>query len=179
MSAMNRTSKSLCVVGCLVTVLVSALAAQPSRAQGIKRIGDYGDWSSFQFSEDGNLACYMSSEPKKTEGKYTKRGDVFAIVTHRPAEKRFGEVSIIAGYSYRKDSWAEVKIGTQTFQLFTQDDGAWAPDAETDKKLVQAMRKGRTMVVTGTSTRGTLTTDTYSLSGFTKASRAIGKACGL
>ena len=41
------------------------------------------------------------------------------------------------------------------------------------------MRKGRTMVVTGTSTRGTLTTDTYSLSGFTKASRAIAKACGL
>ena len=179
MSAMIRTSKSLCVIVCLVTVLVFALATQPSRAQGIKRIGDYGDWSSFQFSEDGNLACYMSSEPKKTEGKYKRRGDVFAIVTHRPAEKRLGEVSIIAGYSYRKDSWAEVKIGKQTFQLFTQDDGAWAPDAETDKKLVQAMRKGHTMVVIGTSTRGTLTTDTYSLSGFTKASRAIGKACGL
>ena len=179
MSAMIRTSKSLCVIVCLVTVLVFTLATQPSRAQGIKRIGDYGDWSSFQFSEDGNLACYMSSEPKKTEGKYNRRGDVFAIVTHRPAEKRFGEVSIIAGYSYRKDSWAEVKIGKQTFQLFTQDDGAWAPDAETDKKLVQAMRKGHTMVVIGTSTRGTLTTDTYSLSGFTKASRAIAKACGL
>ncbi len=179
MSAMIRTSRSLCVAVCLFTVLVSAQAAQPSRAQGIERIGDYGDWSSFQFSEDGNLACYMSSEPKKAEGKYKKRGDVFAIVTHRPAEKRLGEVSVIAGYSYRKDSWAEVKIGKQAFQLFTQDDGAWAPDAETDKKLVQAMRKGRTMVVTGTSTRGTLTTDTYSLSGFTKAYRAIGTACGL
>ncbi len=179
MSAMIRTSKSLCIVVCLVTVLVFALAAQPSRAQGIKRIGDYGDWSSFQFSEDGNLACYMSSEPKKAKGKYQKRGDVFAIVTHRPAEKRFGEVSVIAGYSYQKDSWVEVKIGKQAFRLFTQDDGAWAPDAETDKKLVRAMTKGRTMVVTGTSTRGTLTTDTYSLSGFTKASRAIAKACGL
>ena len=179
MSAMNRTAKSLCAVVCLVVVLVSALAAQPSRAQGIKRIGDYGDWSSFQFSEDGNLACYMSSEPKKAKGKYKKRGDVFAIVTHRPAEKRFGEVSIIAGYSYQKDSWVEVKIGKQAFQLFTQDDGAWAPDAETDKKLVRAMRKGHTMVVIGTSTRGTLTTDTYSLSGFTKASHAIAKACGL
>ncbi len=179
MSAMNRTPKSLSAVVCLVTVLVFALAAQPLRAQGIERIGDYGDWSSFQFSEDGNLACYMSSEPKKAKGEYKKRGDVFAIVTHRPAEKRFGEVSIIAGYSYRKDSWAEVKIGRQTFQLFTQDDGAWAPDTETDEKLVRAMRKGRTMVVTGTSTRGTLTTDTYSLSGFTKASRAIAKACGL
>ncbi len=179
MSAMNRTAKSLCTVVCLVVVLVSALAAQPSRAQGIKRIGDYGDWSSFQFSEDGNLACYMSSEPKKAQGEYKKRGDVFAIVTHRPAEKRFGEVSIIAGYSYQKDSWVEVKIGKQAFQLFTQDDGAWAPDAETDKKLVRAMRKGHTMVVIGTSARGTLTTDTYSLKGFTKAYLSIAKACGL
>ena len=166
-------------VVCLVAVLVSALAAQPSRAQGIERLGDYGDWSSFQFSEDGNLACYMSSEPKKAVGKYKKRGDVFAIVTHRPAEKRFGEVSIIAGYNYQKDSWAEVKIGKQTFQLFTQDDGAWALDAATDKKLVQAMRRGNRMVVKGTSSRGTPTTDTYSLKGFTKAYRAIGKACGL
>ncbi len=179
MSAMIRTSKSLCVVVFLVAVLVSALAAQPSRAQGIKRIGDSGAWSSFQFSEDGNLACYMSSEPTKAEGKYKARGDVFAIVTHRPAEERLGEVSIIAGYSYQKDSWVEVKIGKQTFRLFSPDDGAWAPDAETDKKLVQAMRKGQTMVVTGTSTRGTLTTDTYSLSGFTKAYQAINEACGL
>ena len=179
MSAMNRTSKSICAVVCLVSVLVSALAAQPSRAQGIERLGDYGDWSSFQFSEDGNLACYMSSEPKKTAGKYKKRGDVLAIVTHRPAEKRLGEVSVIAGYSHKKDSWVEVKIGGQTFQLFTQDDGAWAPDAATDKKLVQAMKKGNRMVVKGTSSRGTLTTDTFSLKGFTKAYGAIGKACGL
>ena len=35
------------------------------------------------------------------------------------------------------------------------------------------------MVVKGTSSRDTLTTDTYSLIGFTKAYRAIGKACGL
>ena len=179
MSAMNRTTKSLRAAVCLVAALVFAAAAQPSRAQGIERIGDYGDWHSFRFSEDGNLACYTSSEPKKAEGQYKKRGDVFAIVTHRPAEKRLGEVSIIAGYSYRKDSWVEVKIGAQTFQLFTQDDGAWAPDAETDKKLVQAMRKGHTMVVIGTSARGTLTTDTYSLKGFTKAYLAIAKACGL
>ena len=32
--------------------------------------------------------------------------------------------------------------------------------------------------VEGVSSRGTLTTDTYSLSGFTKAHNAIDKACG-
>ncbi len=177
--AMFQTIRPLLIAASL-TALLGAMALPPgAQAQGIKRIGDYGDWSAFQFSEDGNPACYMSSEPTKATGDYKKRGDVFAIVTHRPAEKRIGEVSIIAGYSYKKDSSVAVAIGKQNFELFTQDDGAWALDVATDKKLVQAMRKGNRMVVKGTSSRGTLTTDTYSLKGFTKAYRAIGKACGL
>ena len=173
MRAMIQTLRPL-----LIAVFLTALLPA-AQAQGIKRIGDFGDWSAFRFSEDGNPACYMSSEPTKATGDYKKRGDIFAIVTHRPAEKRIGEVSIIAGYAYRKDSKVEVAIGKQNFSLFTQDDGAWALDAASDKKLVQAMKKGNRMVVKGTSTRGTVTIDTYSLKGFTKAYRAIGKACGL
>ena len=158
---------------------MTALFGTAAQAQGIESVGNFGDWSAFQFSEDGNPACYMSSEPTKASGDYTKRGDVFAIVTHRPAEKRIGEVSIIAGYSYQKDSAVEIAIGKQIFELFTQEDGAWALDAASDKKLIQAMKKGSRMVVKGTSSRGTITTDTYSLNGFTRAYRAIGKACGL
>jgi hypothetical protein len=39
------------------------------------------------------------------------------------------------------------------------------------------MRKGDEMVVRGKSRRGTITTDTYSLSGVTKAVDAITKVC--
>ena len=161
-----------------VVAAVLGLSA-PALAQGIERLGDFGDWSSFRFTEDGNKACYMASQPKKAEGDYTKRGEVYAIVTHRPSEKRRDEVSIVAGYAYQKDSSVEIAIGDRTFDLFTQDDGAWARDKEADKALVEAMVKGRDMVVKGTSARGTLTTDTYSLSGFTKAYQAINKACGM
>jgi len=179
MRAMLQTIRPLLIV-IFVAALLGAAALVPAvQAQGIQRIGDHGDWSAFKFSEDGNPACYMSSEPTKATGDYKKRGDVFAIVTHRPAEKRIGEVSIITGYAYKKDSTVKVAIGKQNFELFTQEDSAWALDAAADKKLIAAMRKGNRMVVKGTSTRGTLTTDTYSLKGFTKAYRAIGKACGL
>ena len=41
------------------------------------------------------------------------------------------------------------------------------------------MAKGRQLIVTGYSSRGTKTTDTYSLAGFTAAYKAIGKACGV
>lgn len=160
-------------------VSVSALAPAPVSAQGIKRLGDFDDWSAFQFTENGNKACYMASQPKKAEGKYKKRGDVYAIVTHRPGEKLRDEVSILAGYSYKKDSEVRVIIGKKTYELFTQGDGAWAKDKKSDKILVKAMIKGSSMMVKGMSARGTKTTDTYSLKGFTNAYAAIGKACGI
>lgn len=164
----------------LLVLAALAVAGGPrvAVAQGIERVGDFGDWSAFQFTENGGTACYMASQPKKAEGKYKRRGDIYAIVTHRPGENRRDEVSIIAGYTFKKDSSVEVRIGAKKFQLFTQDDGAWAPDKESDRALVQAMIKGATMVVKGTSSRGTLTTDNYSLRGFTKAYQAINKACG-
>ena len=180
MRAMYRTLRPLLVAIALAALFGPATLFGPAaQAQGIEPIGTFGDWSAFQFSEDGNPACYMSSQPTKASGDYTKRGDIFAIVTHRPAEKRIGEVSIIAGYSYKEDSAVQIAIGKQAFELFTQDDGAWARDTASDKKLIQAMKRGNRMVVKGTSSRGTATTDTYSLKGFTKSYRAIGKACGL
>ena len=151
--------------------------AGPTLAQGTERLGDFGDWSAFRFQESGETACYMASEPKKAEGNYTNRGDIFAVVTHRPAENTRNEVSILAGYTYEKGSSVEVQIGSKKVTLFTDQDSAWAADAATDSDLVKAMIKGSKMVVRGTSSRGTLTTDSYSLSGFTKAHKAIDKAC--
>ncbi len=149
----------------------------PALAQGTERLGDFGDWSAFRFQENGEVACYMASEPKKAEGNYQSRGDIFAVVTHRPAEKTRDEVSILAGYTYEKGSSVEVQIGAKKLTLFTDQDAAWAADAATDAELVKAMVKGSKMVVRGTSSRGTPTTDSYSLSGFTKARNAIDKAC--
>ena len=45
--------------------------------------------------------------------------------------------------------------------------------------IIKAMRAGNTLVVKGTSSRGTLTTDTYSLKGFTAVHNALNKACGV
>jgi len=161
----------------LIAVVFAAVLAAPATAQGIQRLGDFGDWSSFQFVEGGNKACYMASQPKKAEGDYKKRGDVYAIVTHRPSEKRRDEFSIVAGYAYKDGSTVKVVIGDQAFELFTQGDGAWAKDKAGDDALVKAMVKGRGMVVTGMSGRGTETTDSFSLDGFTKAYQAINQAC--
>jgi hypothetical protein len=89
----------------------------------------------------------MASQPTKAVGDYTSRGEIYSLVTHRPAEDRRDEASFIAGYEYKKKSEVTVSIGGQNWQFFTHKDGAWAPTEADDKSLVQAMIKGSTMMV--------------------------------
>ena len=55
--------------------------------------------------------------------------------------------------------------------------GAWLASAADEPGFVAAMKAGKSLVVKGTSTRGTETTDTYSLAGATAALDAANKAC--
>ena len=161
------------------TLVLLAAAPRIGQAQEVEYLGTNRDWHAFQYVENGNRVCYMASRPLEEEGDYTVRGDVFVLVTHRPAENSRDVVSFIAGYSFASDREVSVTIGGDTFRLFTEDDTAWARDEATDRRLIQAMRRGADMVVRGTSARGTLTTDTYSLFGFSATYSQIGEACGI
>ena len=77
-----------------------------------------------------------------------------------------------------QNSTVQVKIGGEAFQLFTSEDGAWTANKDEDRRLVKSMVRGNRMIVKGTSSRGTATTDTYSLKGFTAAYNAITESCG-
>ena len=154
-----------------IASITNANAAEP------KKISEKRDWAAYTFSGEAGKVCYIASAPKKQRGKYKKRGQPYALVTNRPKQKINGEVNFIAGYNFKKGSEVKVKINKKSFKLFTQQDGAWSANPELDAKLVKAMKGGNRMVVYGTSSRGTKTTDTYSLSGFTAMKKRIDKAC--
>lgn len=120
----------------------------------------------------------MVSEPIHQEGDFTKRGKPHVLVTHTPASKAFDTVSIVAGYTHKPQSEVEIQVGSTTFTLFTHEDTAWAPDGKTDTAIVDSMKAGNEMQVEGTSSRGTLIKDTYSLSGFSAGYTLINKSCG-
>ena len=162
-----------------VSFFLAAFIALSSYAASMPvEIGEYGDWTAYSYKDGKNTVCYMASTPKKDEGNYKARGEIYAVVTHRPADKSYNVVNFVAGYTYKSNSNVIVKIGTTTFKnLFTSGDNAWAPDGSTDKKLVDAMKRGERMIVEGISARGTKTKDTYSLAGFSGAYRAISAKC--
>ncbi|MGH1404643.1 MAG: invasion associated locus B family protein [Alphaproteobacteria bacterium] len=160
-----------------VFVSVFAFAAVVHAAQP-EQLGKFGDWTSYKMVERGSKICYMVSKPVDAKGNYTRRGEIFALITHRPSENTKDVFSYITGYTYKQGSDATVTIDGKNYILFTQDDTAWAPDAEADGQLAKAIQKGSKMLVKGTSSRGTLTTDTYSLKGSGSAYKAISKECG-
>lgn len=161
-----------------VTLTLSLAVPSLGVAQQIEKLGQFTDWSAYRYNHNGKPACFMASQPKKAEGNYTRRGQIHYLVSHRAADEIRDENSFVAGYTFKADGRVSVAIGGKAFTLFTKGDTAWARN-EDDRGLTQAMIKGSTMVVKGTSSRGTATVDTFSLSGFTAGYRAMSKACGI
>ena len=145
-----------------------------------KPLGKFGDWSAYHFVDDsGDKVCFMSSAPKSAKGNYTRRGDIHAYITHWPSKGHKNMINIDTGYTYKTNSTVSVSIDGTKYTLATEGEKAWAYDQAEDNKITDAIKKGSNMVVKGTSSRGTLTTDTYSLKGTSNAYDAISKACNM
>jgi hypothetical protein len=149
------------------------VAAEPQP----KRLGTTDGWTAYTSPEASVRICYLVGSPTKSEPANIKRGAIHVLVTHNTADKTSNVVSFIAGYPFKELSDADLDVGGKKFNLFTKDDTAWARDAATDKAIVEAMQKGKQAIIKGSSTRGTATTDTYSLAGFASALAEIDKAC--
>ncbi len=158
------------------------LLGMPAHAQDkIDLIGGYNDWDAFTLRKpDGEKLCYLVSRAKswKANKGGVNRGEIYLIVTHRPKAQIRDQVNIVVGYPLKAGSEVKAVVdGKSRFTLFTQGDGAWLYTSKDDSEMVKAMRRGRDLIVDGESSRGTKTTDRYSLSGFTAAHNAVSKAC--
>lgn len=131
---------------------------------------EVGKWD---FVVDDNY-CYIISVPTKEEGDYTQRGDTYVLV-YRINKSPDKIVQITAGYNYDEKKSIIVKIDKTSFEFFGKEDSAWINDK--DKEVIFAMKKGNIMIIKGHSSRGTLTTDTYTLKGFTAAFNKLSSDC--
>ena len=164
----------------LILVLATVAAAAWAVPAAAQHLGRFQDWRAHQFTEEGERVCMMWTQPNKAEGRYTRRGEIFSTVSHRPAENRVGIVSFEMGYPFASGHKLAVSVdGGRAIRLPASGSIVWDDSREVNRELVQAMQGGFEMVATGRSQRGTRTVDTYSLRGFTAAYKAISKACGV
>jgi invasion associated locus B (IalB) protein len=134
-------------------------------------LGQYGDWGAYAASPGGKKVCFAIATPASSEtnppGK--SRNPSYMFISSRPAEKVSNEVSIIIGYPFKPSTDATVEVGSSSFALYTEQDGAWIKNAAEESRLIEAMRAGQNAVIKGTSAKGTRSTDIFSLKGLTQA----------
>lgn len=176
---MTRILSLALVASCAVT-LASTL---PAAAEGVggaepQSLGKFDAWEAYTYKAKDSRFCYIYSEPKKSEAaKKVKRDPIYFMVTHAPGKKVRGQISTIIGYPFKEQSMVKLAVDSQVFELYTNGDMAWADQSETEAAIIKAMKTGGALTVSGTSSRGTKTTDTYSLAGVSAAMDKIDSTC--
>jgi len=142
-------------------------------------LGQFGEWGAYKALPGGKKICFALSKPTSstTEPAGRTRDPAYAFVSTRPSEKVKNEVSVIVGYPQKPGQDATVAIGSASYAMYTQNDGAWVKNAAEEAQMVETMRKGADLVVKSESPRGTKTVDTYSLKGIAQALDKVAEEC--
>ncbi len=142
-------------------------------------LGQFGDWGAYTATAGGRKVCYALAKPAsaQTSPANRPRDPAYMFVSTRPAENVRNEVSIVVGYPFKPASEASVDIGSAKYAMYTQNDGAWIKNAAEEARMVEAMRRGSEMVVSGESGRGTKSTDRYTLRGLAQALDRVAQEC--
>ena len=121
--------------------------------------------------------CYIGSMPIETDlPKEKKRGDTYILV-YKIVGNQDSVIQIEAGYNYKLNKDIVIIIDNTNYKFFTSKDvpdSAWTDD---DAKVIFSMKKGLKLIITGESSRGTVTNDIYTLKGFTAAFNQLNKDC--
>ena len=163
-----------------IAALASTMAVSAFAQSSTNRVNAKTDWSVFQEGQE----CWIVSAP--TNVKITQNGkrvtanrsDILLFVTYNKTRGITGEVSYTAGYPLKANTPVKMQIGSSTYTLTPEGEWAWPATSGEDGKIRASMTRGANAVITGNSSRGKTTTDTFSLKGFTAALEDAKKRCG-
>ena len=179
-----------------LSVAAIALIAVPALAQTINRVGVHKDWAHFSVSGSGGGAseCWAATEPKAST--YQRGGQEISpqAVRRDPHQLQAvyskgssaAQVAFAAGYKYAAGATVSLIVDGRSFTFMTENlagangvetGWAWPRDPADESRIIAAMKRGSEAVLTGRSSRGTQTRDTFSLLGFTAATEGAQRQC--
>ncbi|MEL6750512.1 MAG: invasion associated locus B family protein [Pseudomonadota bacterium] len=159
-------STRFALAGALVAALVTPVMAQSAP----KPIKQHKAWGAFSYDDArAGKICYVLSIPTQMEPAERNHGDVFFLISQKPDGSTGFEPQFEVGYPLKPNADVTITVDGKSFEMFSSGNNAWLKDVTKEPQLVDAMRAGSSMKVSGQSTRGTNTSYTYSLSGVTAA----------
>ena len=161
----------------LLTIVFCFFFSAANAEEELKSLGKFKDWQSFVLLKEGVKTCFAQSIPVVKAPKKFKRDDSRLFVSFRPAENINNEISVTNGYEFKLKAPVSAKSGKKSYELFSEGRFAWLVNNGDEKKLISTMKKASRLMIIGNSTKGTQTTDHYSMMGFTKAYNSAKKSC--
>ena len=159
-------------------------------------VARFGDWGVYQTQAAKGRVCYTLAQPKDRAPADLKRDAAYAFISDRPGEGVRNEVSFIMGFDVANspdassadakkpdpkkksvDTEAMATVGDQSFELLAKTTNLWVKNAAKEGQLIDQMRKAGKLQVKAASKKGNVTTDTYSLAGFSQALDRVQKDC--
>jgi hypothetical protein len=153
-------------------------------------VASFGDWGVYQTQAAKGRVCYTLAQPKDRAPADLKRDPAYAFISDRPGEGVRNEISFIMGFDVASaaeaasdakkksvDKEAMAIVGDQSFELLAKTSNLWVKNAAKEGQLIDEMRKAAKLQVKAASKKGNLTTDTYSLAGFSQALDRVQKEC--
>ena len=167
----------------LIFFFENVKSVKPQIVMECPGLKNFKNWCAGEHKEDESKSCIMISTPVSEKGNppYKSRGEILATIYHMPSEGNNRVIYITAGYTYKKDTIVSIKVDQNKEHEFNiiEDDSAFSDDENVDKQVIDQMKKGNKMKVVGSSSRGTKTTDIYSLVGFSAAYTYISNLCNV
>jgi len=166
-----------------ILVLAPLLIGSGASAQqtSTNQVAAKTDWSVFEDKDPRE--CWAVSSPKETvntkEGRVVavRRSDILLMAFFRPTAGVSGQITFTGGYPFASGSTVNLTVDGNSFELFAEGEWAWPASPADDAKILTAMKRGSSAVLSARSSRGTKTKDTFSLSGFTAAVEDAEKRC--
>lgn len=170
--------KAFGIAGALMAMVASGATAQE---ESTNQVAAKTAWSVFEDADPKE--CWAVSAPTETvntrDGRVVavRRGDILLMTFFRPGAGVKGQITFTGGYPFAGGSTVNVNVGGSEFEMFTEGEWAWPASASDDAKIIAAMKRGASAVLTARSSRGTITKDTFSLLGYTAALDEAEKRC--
>lgn len=173
----NYMTKKFSAIAISAALVLSAVGMSgQAAAQSPSRIKQHNAWGAYSHASGSGKICYILSIPVKKEPADRDHGDVFFMLSQHPGQNGALEPQFTVGYPFKEDSKVTLTIDGKGFTMFTRGSNAWMENRAEEPQVIEAMRAGRDMSVSGFSRRGTNTIYTYSLSGVTASLKEI-KTC--
>jgi invasion protein IalB len=136
-----------------------------------------GKWQAFSSQQGRTKVCYALSKAEARTPANLKDVDGLIFVSSRPGENVRNEISFVMNFDLKEDVEHQAVIGSETFALVAKGQNMWLKNPAEEPRMLEALRRGASLEVKGTSRRNNPTSDRYSLAGMTQTVKRAEDAC--